>query len=214
MVLITRPEHDLTTKYLSRWSELSLAEAKTRNIRVIDLWRNKASQVEVMGRLQKIKPKFVILNGHGNESVVTGHDNEVLVAAGENSESLRGRVTYAVSCKSAKELGQEVASFPETAYIGYEENFSFVCDDSKISRPTEDQRAKPFFESSNQVIVSLLKGRTCAQAVARSREVAQSHLDRYLASWADPDARFDAAYLWWNMKNQVCLGDSTLKACG
>ncbi|MFQ5620487.1 MAG: hypothetical protein ACE5FT_01430 [Candidatus Nanoarchaeia archaeon] len=38
--LITRPEHDDTTHYLSNWSALSIKEAKKQNLQVYDLNRD------------------------------------------------------------------------------------------------------------------------------------------------------------------------------
>src|SRR3989338_9661118 len=118
-LLITRPEHDPGTRYLSRWSERVIEEAQKRNFDVIDLHKEKATRKEFEGRVKKIQPEFILINGHGSENSVTGHDNEVLVQHGDNEALLHNRITYAVSCDSAAVLGTECVKKGKTTFLGY-----------------------------------------------------------------------------------------------
>lgn len=156
MMLITRPEHDATTRYLSIWSGLVLEEAKRLRVDVIDLHRNKATKNDFEGRLRKCDPKLVVLQGHGNDTCVTGHENVPLVSAGENEQVLEGRVTYAVSCNAAQVLGECIGKLPNSAFIGYRDSFVFSHRDDCVHRPLEDDRAAPFMEMSNQVTSCLI----------------------------------------------------------
>jgi len=52
-LLITRPEHDAGTRYLSKWSEKIIDIAKDKGINVIDLHREKAGRDRVIGTLEK-----------------------------------------------------------------------------------------------------------------------------------------------------------------
>ncbi|MBP9864066.1 hypothetical protein KBC54_01275 [Patescibacteria group bacterium] len=211
MMIITRPEHDPTTRYISAWSEAVIEAAKSANYQCVDLYREKANRKDFEGRVEKLDPELVVLQGHGNEECVTGHDDEPLVTLGDNDELLAGRVTYAVSCDAAKELGQKVAQNAGSTFIGYDDKFVFVQQHEKWHRPLEDDRAKPFMEMSNQVPLGLLKGRSAGEAYQRSQEVGKTHLRRLMASSSNPDALFDARHLWWNLKHQVCLGDESRK---
>ncbi|MFH1078484.1 MAG: hypothetical protein V1745_04380 [Patescibacteria group bacterium] len=207
MMIVTRPEHDIATKYLACWSEAILDEAKCHGVRAIDLRRKKANRKEFEGRVRKLNPKLLVLHGHGNKECVTGHDNEVLLRTGENSDVLVGKITYAVSCDAAFGLGAEVAGHPDTAFIGYDDKFVFSLRQDKLHHPLRDDRARPFMEMSNQVAISLVKGQSCINAHHRSQAVGKAHFRKLLSSASDPDALMDARNLWWDMKHQVCLGD-------
>ncbi len=210
-MIITRPEYDVSTRYLSAWSNEIIKEAKRKNIHVIDLRGDRARRKAFEGRVAKKDPALVILNGHGNKYCVTGHDEDILVQVGDNSEILRNRITYAVSCSSASVLGKEVATFPRTAYIGYVDDFVFPLSQHHIQKPMQDERAGRCLRVSNYVVLSLLKGHSCIEAVERSKRMAQSEINSLLTSARDAEAAFDARILWWNLRNQVCLGDGSKK---
>lgn len=210
-LIITRPEHDHTTRYLSLWSEKILETAKKKGINTVDLKGNKATKKELTGRINKLKPSLVILNGHGNKSTVAGHDDEPLVKVGINENILFQRITYAVSCKSAKRLGAKCATKAKTTYIGYDDDFMFTSDLRKSTNPLLDKRAKPFMEASNQVVISLLKGRKAIDASNRSKESFKKSYTKLLSSKATPDNLNDAKLLWWDSHHQQCLGDINKK---
>lgn len=207
-ILITRPEHDPGTRYLSRWSECVIEEAREKNFDVIDLHKEKAIRKEFEGRVNKIQPALIVMNGHGDESCVTGHDNEVLVQYGDNEALLHNRVTYAVSCDSAAVLGVECVKKERTTFIGYNKSFVFNFTPQHMRQPTGDQRAAQFLDASNQVPLALLKGHTAHQASGRSKSLFRHAILKILPSiTSDPFAREDAKDLLWDMNHQVCLGD-------
>jgi len=210
-LIVTRPEHDVTTRYLSSWAGEIIDFAKKKGVIVYDLFKDKAIRTEFEGRINKLKPDVIFLNGHGGDDCVTGHDNGVLVSAQENSELLSDSITYALSCNSGKELGPKAVENGTIAYIGYSDEFIFMCDSNYIRRPADDPRAKPFMEVSNQIIVSLLKGNSAKDSSDRSKSKFADLSSRLLSSDADPDALQSAQFLWWNMRNQVCLGDMNAK---
>lgn len=110
-LLITRPEHDYATRYLSAWAERFFGVAKDKGYSVIDLYRRRANRKEVESILYKRNPNFVIINGHGSDNAVSGHENELLLIAKDNSSLLEGKITYAISCRSARELGKEAGQY-------------------------------------------------------------------------------------------------------
>lgn len=210
-IIITRPEHDPATRYLSRWSEFIITAANEKNIEVTDLHQEKATKKELEGRLSKIDPTFVILNGHGNDECVYGHDNKELINLDDNSDLLKGRVIYAVSCNSAKKLGKACAD-KKTAYIGYDESFVFNIERKYLSQPLKDQRAGRFLQSSNQVSLSLIKGHTAEESSRNSKKSFREAIQKLLPSInSDPHNREDAADLFWDMNHQVCVGNGDLR---
>lgn len=210
-LIVTRPQHDITTRYLSGWAGEIIIFAKKKGVDILDLVREKANRKEFEGRINKLNPEAVFLNGHGDESCVAGHDNKDLVNANDNWHILKSKITYALSCNSGKVLGPKVANNKKTAYIGYSDEFIFVGDRRCWARPLDDPKAKPFMESSNQVMISLLKGSSAKEASEKSKNKFKDCYTRLLSSSADSDSLQAAQCLWWDMKNQVCLGDADAK---
>lgn len=210
-LIVTRPQHDVTTNYLSSWAEEIIKLAKEKGLEIIDLTRDKANRKELESRIRKLSPELVFFNGHGNEDRIAGHDDEVLIKAEDNHDILKGKITYALACKSGKVLGPKISEGNEATYIGYSDDFIFISDNNYISKPLSDPKAKPFMESSNHVMVSLLKGHNAQDASERSKNVFKEHFAKLLSSSSDPDSSNTAKYLWWNMRNQVCLGNGEAK---
>lgn len=207
MMLVTRPDYDPATRYLSTWSLALIEEAKRKGLSVMDLADEKARRTDLEGRLQKTNPDLVVLNGHGSDDCVTGQDGEILIKALDNTSLLKGKVTYAVSCNSAAVLGEEVGTYPDTAYIGYEKEFAMFQSRDHLSRPLEDPFAKPFMELSNYVVTSLLKGHGASESIKRAKEVGKTRIYSLLASNADVNAQAVARYLWWDVQCLVCKGE-------
>jgi len=204
-ILVTRPEHDDTTYYLSHWSKKILDFAKKKGEKIFDLNRERATKKEVTSFLSKKNPEFVIFNGHGDDDLVSGHKNETLIKAGENEGLLKNKMIYAISCKSAKKLGPESISAGAISYIGYDDDFVFIYEKNKITNPLIDDIAKIYLEPSNELIISLIKGNSTSESYKRSQDMFMTNLKKLLTSEAPstPAVR----YLWWDIKHQVLLGD-------
>jgi hypothetical protein len=211
--LITRPDYDSATKYLSHWSEEIIEVAKNKGKKIVDLKGKMATKKELTGRMSKLNPKLVVLNGHGSEHSILGQDDEILIQAGDNEDILHSRITYAVSCSCGKELGPKSVMGGNSAFIGYDDDFVFTSDRKYLSRPLRDERARPFMEASNHVAISLLKGHKASVASARSKTMFERSYKKLLSSESDPNSLQDARFLWWNMMHQVCLGstDATIE---
>lgn len=205
--LVTRPEHDDTTHYLSHWAKICIDFANGKNIRIIDLKREHAIQTEIISRIKKLSPELIFINGHGSDDMVTGHKNQPLFIAGKNESILKNSIVYALSCQSAKNLGKRCITSGTNAYIGYEEDFIFVYNPNMITHPTDDKTARLFLEPSNELVISLLKGSTTEEASEISKELYQQNIRKLLSSNSSEEDTAMVRYLWWNQKNQVCLGN-------
>ncbi len=197
LLLITRPLYEKVTHYLYHWSENLVKQAEDKKLQVIDLKKEKVSKKSVESYLEKQDPDIVIFNGHGNDICVTGQDNEPLIEAGKNSFLLKDKVVYMRACSSGKILGPQAVREGAKAFIGYKELFQFWNDDNFIGKPLEDEYAKPFFETSNQVAISLIKGKNAKQAHEDSLEVYRKKISDLLTS--NVAHSFVVTELIWNI---------------
>lgn len=205
-LLITRPEYDPPTYYLSKWSEAIINEAQKKGTKVIDLLRNKANRKRVIGTLQKVNPRLVVLNGHGSEDSVAGHQDEIILKRGDKG-AVRSKIIFARSCGAAKILGCDAIAQGADAFIGYEEDFWLKCNTAQISRPLKDKTAALFLEPSNYVAVALLKGHPAGYANQKSKELFRENIKKLLIAGPTVEDYDAIRPLYWNMVHQVCLGD-------
>lgn len=211
MMLVTRPRHDETTNYLYYWAKYVIAEAENHGVEVIDLEGKKANYKDFSGRIKKLKPDFLFLNGHGNPNVVTGHNNETLLEAGQNETLTNNKIVYALSCSSAQVLGQKLVDNGTKSFIGYEEDFIFMYDKEKITRPIDDKTAELFLRPSNIVAISLIKGNTSKQAYDKSQKGFKRNLRSLMNSESPQQDRSAIPWLYWDMIHQKCLGNTESK---
>jgi len=205
-VLFTRPNHDDTTHYLYHWSAETIEFAKKKGFTVLDLKGDRANKVEVSSILSKKKPSFVVFNGHGSSEKIFGYKNEPILSTYDNIVLLKDKIVYAITCKSAKELGRKSVSSGTKSFIGYEDDFVFFYEPNMMTRPLQDKTARIFLEPAYRIVFSLLKGHSTRSAWKKSQELFKEYLEKLLVSGRDEDIVL-ARYLWWDMKNQVCLGD-------
>lgn len=205
-LLVTRPEYDYTTRYISAWAGIIIDFASNRNHLILDLKKERALRIYVESMLKKQKPSLIFLNGHGNEQSVTGQDGEVLIEADGNEGLLKEKVIYALSCRSAKILGPKSVVKGAHAYIGYEEDFIFMFSNEKRTKPIEDKTAELFLAPSNQVIISLLKGHKVSEAHATAKKHFIRNIQKLLTSSSEKSDSSAVRYLIWDMRSLVYHG--------
>ncbi|MBU4245715.1 MAG: hypothetical protein ABIF85_03650 [Nanoarchaeota archaeon] len=208
--LVTRPEHDTTTHYLSYWNKEMINAAQKKGMKVLDLNREDANRQKFESMIIKMSPNLVVLNGHGDDNTVTGHNNQPLVKAGENESLLKSKIVYALSCRSAKILGPKSVESGAISYTGYDDDFIFSYEPENISRPLHDGTAKLFLEPSNLFVDSLIKGNTVDESRKRTENLLRKNLVKSLGSTI-ADASL-ARFLWWDLRHFVSHGnmDATL----
>ena len=154
---------------------------------------------------------MVIINGHGSDDAVAGHDNNLLIKAGDNSFLLGNKITYAISCRSARVLGKEIAQNAETAYIGYRDDFILVYLEKYRTRPIEDKVAGLFLNPSNLVVTALIKGHSVKESVSRAQQEFLRNIQKLLTSKVKSDDSSILRYLVWDMRNLTFCGDENKK---
>jgi len=204
-LLITRPNFDVTTRYLFVWAKKIIGLAEKKCGKIFDLNKQRANRKEFESVMRKHEPGLVFLNGHGDERTVAGQDNEALIRAGENEEILKAKIVYALSCSSGKILGPCSVKAGADAYIGYNEDFYFLYDNDKQTRPEQDKTAEIFLEPASQVMVSLLKNHSPQEAHANSKKSFARQTRKLLTSSSTSLESSAIKYLIWNMQHQVCV---------
>lgn len=203
--LLTRPEHDDTMYYLSQWIKQTLEYAEGRGVKVIDLHKHRARKHEVESLLKSQSPKLVVFTGHGDNDSVRGYDNEPLISSGQNESLLASKIVYAISCSSAKSLGPKSVSAGAINYIGYDDDFIFLYEPAKFSRPLQDETAGFFLQPSRLFIESIIKGNSVLEARKKCENMLKDTIRRMLGSnQSDPSL---ARYLWWDFRHFVSHGD-------
>lgn len=210
-ILITRPNHDLITTYLFKWSEHIIKLAKSKNIPVLDLSGSKANEKNFTSYIIKNNPVLVFLNGHGNKDIITGYDNKPLLSANTNEDLVTEKIVYARSCDAAVNLGELCVKKGTLAFIGYKKKYSIGYSHSSITRPLQDEVAKLFIEPSNLIPMSLIKGNTVKDSYRKSQESMARNFSFMLSTKATPTQKDAAPYLWINRKYQVLLGNPDAK---
>ncbi len=146
-------------------------------------------------------------NGHGDDNIVTGHKNEPLVIANKNDYLLKNKIVYAISCRSAKNLGREAVEKGALSYTGYDDDFIFCYESNKTTKPLEDNTAKLFLEPSLLFIKSLLKNNTVEESLNRAKDEMKNNLKKAYSEEDSSSSRF----LWWNLKHMISHGNQSSK---
>lgn len=205
-LLITRPNYDPTTHYCYHWSKPVIKKAKEKLFRVLDVADDKAIKRVFESYLQKQKPQFLFLNGHGSETVVTGQNDAPILNESNFNIIPKDSIVYVRSCDVGSKLGKKLIQ-RAAAFIGYSKAFGFYRLNECMRNPLSDPLSKFSFEPSNLVATTLLKGKTAAEAHERSRGAMRRNLQYLLSSKATDLERQCAMPLWWNYKYQVLFGD-------
>mgnify|MGYP001582766571 CR=1 FL=1 len=209
-ILITRPNHDLITTYISQWSEFIIAFAKSKSHVTYDLFGKKADRKTFEHYLVSNKPSFLFLNGHGSSDVICGYRDEVLLDNASDSTLIQGKIIYARSCNAGENLGNTLVTKGVVAFVGYKKSFSIAMQNKFAVRPKEDPLARFFLEPSNLIASTIIKGNTVQEAYQRSMREMKKTLSEMISSNI-PNKKDYAFALYNNMISQVVIGNKEAK---
>ncbi len=206
-LLITLPEYDLVTQYLSVFSKSILLEAQKNNVPILKLEKGNANRKNFEYSINHQNYKMNVFNGHGDIDCITGHKNEILVKSNVNDHLLKDRINYVRTCWAAFGLGQKsMEKNQDGCFIGYLIPFMFYTDITWHGNPNKDNVAKIFLDTSNLVPISLLKGNTAQEAHQKSKRSMLKAIKKLLIA-RDPDKRAMAGALWNNYDAQMLIGN-------
>lgn len=205
--LISRPNHDIITRYLFAWSKDMIKKAEKENLEVLNLDGDKAKKENFESYIDSVNPKLLVLNGHGDEKTVLGQDDNPLLIQGGNNDLTTDKLLYVRSCRSASQLGKDCTDNQKAkAFIGYEDDFVLIRNSRKTAHPKRDNAAEPIMEASNQVGKTLVEGKTAKEAYKNSQEKHMEKMREILAGYSlEKMDIFNA--LAANRENQILLGD-------
>ena len=210
-VLITLPNHDKVTAYLFAWSKEITKEKYQIEYKFLELEGKEANREKVESYLKKQNPKLVLFNGHGSDNFICGFKDNILIQSEVNDNLLKGKIVYALSCRSANILGKTAVKKGTDSFIGYEDDFVIVTDSEREATPLKDNIASSFLKPSNRLVISLLKGKTARESLDKSKEEFKKEIKKYLSSSYEEGTEQIISYLLWDMDNQVVLGNNEAK---
>lgn len=211
---MTRPDYDDATSYSFYYVGIIIKEARDRGIVVLDLKRPRLSRKNFTEIVENKapSPSFIFFNAHGDELTIygdkTGDTEEVLVEENKNHHLLDSKLVYARACWAAASLGKACKG---GCFIGYTIPFSFWMNERWSSKPSNDNTAKIFFEPSNLIVSSLLRGNTAEEAVTKSVNLSKKSIMKLLREKDEPGATASAMLLWNNMKGTAIVGDKEMR---
>ena len=201
-VLLTNPEVDLLTYYLSVWTENTLKDLKPNSNEYFSLKREKVTRKNFEKFLNKRPIDLVLLCGHGSPNSINGNEEAILDT--QNDNLLKGKAIHALSCQSANTLGPDAVKKGANSYIGYKEDYIAFLDDSKrASRPLEDEIANLFLKPAFTAPKILLKGGTPDEAVSAAKNAYNKSIRDALNSDVQSDADQFINWLFWDRDNLV-----------
>ena len=204
-MILSLPNSDLVTQYISHYSSFVEKEAENKNIPIKKLCAEEANMKEFNKVVTKLNYSFIFINGHGSESEIFGQ-REPLLKTGINHELMKDRVVYARSCNSALVLGKACVENSKGCYIGYNLPFQFYNDENWSGNPEKDPLAGLFIEPSNLIPISLIKGNSAEFADENSKQIILKRINKTLKEKSEGAFEISLA-LWNNYFGQVILGN-------
>ena len=206
-LIITLPRHDIVTEYLFQFSKQIIDEAENNNIPCKQLKDRDVNMDNFEKIVKNIGYKLLVLNGHGTQKAIYGYKEQLIIEQGINHEILLNKITYARSCDSAFSLGRIAMKYnSDGCFIGYQLPFQFYCDKTWEVNPSKDPIAHFFFEPSNIIPISIIKGKTAEEAHSASKKAILKNINKILRK-ADTESLAIAEALWNNYEGQVLLGN-------
>jgi hypothetical protein len=209
-MLVTRPEYDLTTQYLSSYAGLNIKFAKDNGILVTDMTYGNISKNNFNNIVKNTNPKLLFLNGHGEENYVIGDKNEIILKEGDNHNILKGKITYARTCWCGVSLGKKCEEYKtDSCFIGYNLPFRFLIDENWSSNPLKDKLASLYLIPSNELVKFIIKGNKTGEAHEKSKRLMIENMNKII-SQNEPWALGMLKVLWTNYDGQVIYGNKEL----
>ena len=207
-LLITCPEHDDATAYLSYFSKKIIEESEKKLIKVKRIGEKDLNMDNFSDILKQLDYRLIVLNGHGSYDSIFGHKKNVIVQVGKNEFLLKERIVYARSCNAGVKLGPEcMKNSKNGCFIGYELPFIFFMDSKWTTKPNNDKIAKLFLEPSNLVPISIIKGRAAFEAHDNSKKQMLKTMNHLLTTAKEQETPFYLEALWNNYLGQVICGN-------
>jgi len=202
VALVTRPDHDVATRYGAAYHTLQIEKLKEEGYPVHDLASFRASKKEFDETTLREAPCLVSGIGHGRADRFTGWKNEPLLISCKYDERLvRARFFSLLSCTVGADLGEDMDRKDATVVHCYKDVYVFVIEHPPKPDPLEDRYAKWFLDSHNQFVYSLVDRKMAKEAFADTVKRYQDAV-RY---WSPRNPEI-ARYLFHDLRAMVMYG--------
>lgn len=148
---------------------------------------------------------IIIGSGHGDVDTFTGQNEAVILEVGKyDPREVRGKVIKLLSCQTGVQLGPDLVKNGCAAFMGYTDDYVWVCDADLASRPWADKMAATCLIPVVDGINALLDGKT-------AREAFNIELDSYSKNAEVEEDELIKSCLLFNKRNAVLLGDENAR---
>lgn len=143
---------------------------------------------------------IIIGMGHGDIDAFTGQNEAVILEVGKyDPNEVRGKVIKLLSCQAGRVLGPDLVNNGAAAFMGYTDDYIWVCDADLASTPWADKMAATCLMPVIDGLNALLDGRT-------AKEAFDIELEGYLRNAELEEDELIRACLEFNRGNAVLLG--------
>lgn len=198
-VLVSSPESDNITRYLHAWSKKMVEDFANKHD-FVHLEGEHANRDHFCGLLRKDYPEIVLINGHGGDDMIAGHNQEILIDA-TNVSLLKGKIVHALSCSTAKVLGELAVAAGAKGYIGYDASFVLISRQGALSNPLGDDLAQLFLEPAFAAPRGLLSGKAVRESAGSARDAYKRSIKSALNSDVQSDQEQCVPYLLHNLNH-------------
>lgn len=211
-LLITCPEHDEATTYLTYFSKMIIEEAINKTLKIKKIEDKNLNIKDFSAILEKLDYVLIVLNGHGSPNSIYGYKQNVIIKIGVNDKLLKERIVYARSCNAGMILGPECMKETNNgSFIGYNLPYIFYMDPRWTTNPHNDKVAGLFLEPSNLVPISIIKGHTTSEAHNNAKRQMLKNMNKLFKDESEQETPFYLEALWNNYIGQVIFGNTESK---
>lgn len=144
---------------------------------------------------------IIIGMGHGEEDTFTGQNEIILLKVGQyNPKEVEGKVIKLLSCQTGVDLGPDLVENGCAAYLGYTDDYLWICDADKARTPWSDPMAASCLMPVMDSINALLSGKTVEEAY-------NIEIEGYQKNAAEEEDELIRSLIEFNKDNAVLLGN-------
>lgn len=131
-VLFCENTTDSVTAPIANWRINNVhSQFQARGFTVVSLIGTNCVRANFIPAAKNALTVYIAGVGHGNYDIYTGHHGDPILQVGHyDSTEVKDNVLHFLSCRTARDLGPNTVANGARAYTGYDENFTFVWDDS------------------------------------------------------------------------------------
>lgn len=158
-----------------------------------------------MLRLIAPRSDLIIGTGHGAPDEYSAQDESVVWKVGEyDPAQVKGKIVKLLACESGRTLGPDLVNNGALAFLGYDDDYLWLLDESRWMIPWSDPVAAPNLMPVMAGLNALLDGAKASEALAVEKA-------GYLKNAEDADFEMQRDLLLWDNDHAVLFGDENAR---